>query len=158
MRFSTKLGFGALLAATLAGKLLAANSAPPPDEGLFLRTAAGVAAKAGLTPRLSRSKLGPVLHAEADGCALIVREATEGSTFAPAYSRLARAVGPVTYVYRGKASAEAPNMLASADHQLWRGLHRLGIATRRHPVAAVAASPGCEARRFDWSPLASLPA
>jgi hypothetical protein len=146
-----------LLAATLAGKLLAANAAPPPDEGLFLRTAAGIVAKAGLTPSLGRSKLGPVLKAEAPGCTLTLREATEGSTFAPAYSRLARAVGPVVYVYRGQASAKAPNLLASADHQLWRGLHRLGFATSRHPVVAVATSPGCGARRFDWSPLASLP-
>lgn len=158
MRFSTSLGFAFLLAATLAGKLLAANAAPPPDEGLFLRTAAGVAAKAGLTPLLGRSKLGPVLHAHAPGCSLMLREATEGSTFAPAYSRLARTVGPVAYVYRGRTSADAPNLLASADHQLWRGLYRLGIATRRHPVVAVATSSGCEGRTFDWSPLASLPA
>jgi hypothetical protein len=158
VRFSTKLGFAALLVATLAGKLLAANASPPPDERLFLRTAAGVAAKAGLAPRLGRSKLGPVLHAEAPGCALMVREATDGSTFAPAYSRLARAVGPVAYVYRGRVSSDAPNLLASADHQLWRGLHRLRIATRRHPVVATAVSPGCAGRRFDWSPLESLPA
>ncbi|HET9640564.1 MAG TPA: hypothetical protein VFP12_15300 [Allosphingosinicella sp.] len=158
MRFSTSLGFIFLLAATLAGKLLAANAAPPPDEALFYRTAAGVAAKADLTPRLGRSKLGPFLHAEAPGCTLVLREATEGSTFAPAYSRLAQAVGPVVYVYRGRTSPDAPNLLATADHQLWRALHRVGIATRRHPVVAVAISPGCEARRFDWSPLASLPA
>ena len=157
MRFSTSLGFAFLLAATLAGKLLAADAAPPRDESLFLRTAAGVAAKAGLTPRFGRSKLGSVLHAHAPGCSLMLREATEGSTFAPAYSRLAKAVGPVRYVYRGRVSGDAPNMLASADHQLWRGLHRLGIATRRHPVAAVATSSGCEGRSFDWSPLASLP-
>jgi hypothetical protein len=157
VRFSTSLGFAFLLAATLAGKLLAANAAPPADEALFLRTAAGIVAKAGLNPRLGRSRLGPFLQAEADGCALMIREATEGSTFAPAYTRLARAVGPVNYVYRGRTSADAPNLLASADHQLWRGLHRLGIPTRRHPVVAVASSPGCEGRRFDWSPLASLP-
>jgi hypothetical protein len=157
VRFSAKLGFAALLAATLAGKLLARDAAPPRDEGLFLGTAAAVAAKAGLTPRLGRSKLGPVLHAEAPGCTLMLREATEGSTFAPAYSRLAESVGPVVYVYRGQASADAPNVLATVDHQLWRGLHRLGIATRRHPVVAVATSSGCEARSFDWSPLESLP-
>jgi hypothetical protein len=86
-----------------------------------------------------------------------IREAVEGATFAPAYSRLARDVGPVSYIYRGKASSEAPNLAAAADHQLWRGLHRIGIATRRHPVVAVAASPGCASRRFDWSQLASLP-
>lgn len=157
MRFSTSLGFAALLAATLAGKLLAANAAPPPDRSLFLSTAAAVVVKAGLTPRLGRSKLGPVLHAQAPGCSLILREATEGSTFAPAYSRLARTVGPVAYFYRGRISVDAPNLLASADHQLWRGLHRLGIATRRHPVVAVATSRGCAGRGFDWSPLASLP-
>lgn len=157
MRFSTKLGFGALLAATLAGKLLAADAAPPRDEDLFFGTAAAVATKAGLTARLGRTRLGPVLYAEAPGCRLILREATDGATFAPAYSRLARSVGPIVYVYRGQASAEAPNLLASADHQLWRGLHRLGIATRRHPVVAVATSSGCAARSFDWSPLESLP-
>ncbi|MGZ8286467.1 MAG: hypothetical protein ACXW27_14765 [Allosphingosinicella sp.] len=157
MKFSTSLGFAALLAATLAGKLLAADAAPPRNEGLFFRTAAAVATKAGLIPRLGRSKLGPVLYAEAPSCVLMLREATEGSTFEPAYSRLAKSVGPVVYVYRGQASADAPNMLASADHQLWRGLHRLGIATRRHPVVAVATSSGCAARSFDWSPLESLP-
>lgn len=156
MRYSTSVGFAALLAATLAGKLLAADAAPEPDESLFLRTAAAVAAEAGLAPRLGRSKLGPFLQAEAPGCELLLREATEGSTFAPAYRRLAQAVGPVRYVYRGRVSVEAPNLLASADHQLWRGLHRLGIATRRHPVAVVATSPGCGTRRFDWSLLASL--
>ncbi|HEX6375657.1 MAG TPA: hypothetical protein VFZ91_08040 [Allosphingosinicella sp.] len=157
MRYSISLGFAALLAATLAGKLLAADAAPPRDDRLFLRTAAGIAAKAGLESRVARSKLDFFLHARAPGCTLMVREATEGSTFAPAYSRLARGVGPVTYFYRGRASAEAPNLLATADHQLWRGLHRVGIATRRHPVVAVAASPGCEGRDFDWSPLTSLP-
>lgn len=157
MKYSISLGFGALLAATLGGKLMAANASPPPDEALFLRTAAEVAAKAGLTPSLGRTKLGPVLRARAPGCTLAVREAFEGATFAPAYSRLARDVGPVTYFYRGRASAEAPNALAAADHQLWRGLHRLGLATRRHPVAAVAMSPGCAGRTFDWSPLQSLP-
>jgi hypothetical protein len=158
MRYSTSLGFAALLAATLAGKLLAASAAPTRDESLFLRTAAGVAAKAGLIPRLGRTKLGPVLDAHAPGCSLMLREATEGSTFAPAYSRLAKAVGPVRYVYRGRVFGDAPNLLASADHQLWRGLHRLGIATRRHPVVAVAMSSGCEGRSFDWSALATLPA
>jgi hypothetical protein len=157
VRYSASLAFGALLAATLAGKLMAADAAPPPDEALFFRTAAGVAARAGLTPRLGRTRLGRVLYAGAPGCALAVREAVEGSTFAPAYTRLARDVGPVSYAYRGEVTAEAPNALAAADHQLWRGLHRLGIATRRHPVAAVAASPGCAGRKFDWSPLASLP-
>jgi hypothetical protein len=157
VRYSASLGFGAFLAATLAGKLLAANAVPPPDEALFFRTAAAVTARAGLSPSLGRTILGPVLHARAPGCTLVLREAVEGSTFAPAYSKLARDVGPVAYVYRGKVSAEAPNALAAADHQLWRGLRRLGIATNRHPVAAVAASPGCAGRRFDWSPLASLP-
>jgi hypothetical protein len=157
VRFSISLVFAALLALTLAGKLLAAHAAPPRDEALFLRTAAAVAAKAGLTPRSGRSKLGPFLDARAPGCTLIVREATDGSTFAPAYSHLARAVGPVAYFYRGKVSADAPNALATADYQLWRGLYRLGIATRRHPVAVFAASPGCAGRAFDWSPLTSLP-
>jgi hypothetical protein len=156
VRFSISLAFAALLALTLAGKLLAANAAPPRDEALFLRTATGVAAKAGLEPRAARSKLGLFLYARAPGCTLMVREATDGSAFAPAYSRLARAVGPVAYVYRGQVSADAPNALATADYQLWRGLHRLGIATRRHPVAVFAASPGCAGRDFDWSPLTSL--
>ena len=157
MRFSVSLGFAALLAASLAGKLLAANAAPPRDDALFLRTASAVAAKAGLVPSVARSKLGLYLYARDRTCTLMVREATEGSTFAPAYSRLARDVGPVSYIWRGRASAAAPNLAASADHQLWRGLHRLGIATRRHPVVAVAASPGCAGRALDWSPLTSLP-
>lgn len=156
MKYSASFAFAGLLALTLAGKLASANAAPPPDEALFLRTAAGIAARAGLTPSLGRSRLGPVLHARGSGCTLMLREAVEGSTFAPAYSRLARGVGPVTYVYRGRASAEAPNALPAADHQLWRGLHRLGIATSRHPVLAVAATPGCAKRDLDWSPLASL--
>ena len=157
MRSSISLAFAALLALTLAGKLLAARAAPARDEALALRTAAGVAARAGLTPTLGRSVLGPYLRATGAGCTLAVREAVEGSTFAPAYARLARDVGPVAYVYRGRMSAEAPNLLAAADYQLWRGLRRLGIAARRHPVLAVAASPGCASRTFDWSPVTSLP-
>jgi hypothetical protein len=157
VKYSASFVFGGLLALTLAGKLASANAAPPADETLFLRTAAGIAAKAGLSPSLGRSKLGPVLRAWGPGCDLLLREATEGSTFAPAYTRLARGIGPVTYVYRGRASSEAPNALPAADHQLWRGLHRLGIATRRHPVLAVAATPGCAKRDLDWSALASLP-
>lgn len=151
------LPFVALLALSLAGKVAASNSAPKPDPMLFLGAADAALQQAGFATSFRRSELGPFVQARTGDCRIMVREITDGATYAEGARFAATTIGPTLYLYRGRMHSEPPNAVPLFEYYLWRGLHRLGIATARRPLAAIARSSGCEGHRIDWSPLAELP-
>jgi hypothetical protein len=155
---ATSLLFAALIAASLGGKLAARESVPKPNPLPFLQAAESALQEAGFSTEVRRSRLGLFLYGRAGECRIMVREMMEGATYAEGSRLTARAIGPTVYLYRGRILAEAPNALPFAEYYLWRGLHRIGIATARRPLAAIARSSGCGSRTVDWSSLAALPA
>ena len=158
MKSSAKAGFAALLVVSLAGKILA-NAAPPgADPSVFDRAALAMLGDAGFAASAETRGFGTLLHGTRDRCALILTEYEPHGTFARRYGELAATVGPLRYAWRGRVYADPPRTAALADFYLWRELRRVRIAAPRAPLAAWAASPGCDTRGLDWRRLASLPA
>ncbi|MBV9929870.1 MAG: hypothetical protein JO013_02870 [Alphaproteobacteria bacterium] len=158
MKSSASLGFAALLAASLAGKL-AANVAPPgPDPRLFDAAAAAMLREAGFAVSTERRGFGTLLIARRPACAVIVAEYDPHGTFAERHRELAAALGPLRYAWRGRVFDDVPKVAALTSFYVWRELRRVGVAAPRAPLAAWAAAPRCDISRIDWRRLASLPA
>jgi hypothetical protein len=151
-------GFAALLLLSLAGKVAAQATAATPDAALFVRTAAAAMAEAGLATAVVKGHLGMIVYGRRGGCALMIRDTSEGTTYAEGYRLAAAPIGPVTYLYRGVRTSSPPDYRPLADYYVWRGLRKLGLRTPRRPLIAVAATPGCDFRAVDLRALEELPA
>jgi hypothetical protein len=103
-----------------------------------------------------RRTFGILVDGRRDGCRLVVGDYTPYGTFADRFDQLAEPIGPLRFVYRGAVHAQAPKLVPLLDHYRVRELRRVGLPALRHPIAAVAASPGCDLTPFDWSRLAAL--
>ncbi|HEX4738280.1 MAG TPA: hypothetical protein VH331_12035 [Allosphingosinicella sp.] len=150
-------GFAALLLLSLGGKIAAQAHAAEPDDVLFVRTAVALMARARLTTSLAEGHLGTIVYGRRGRCVLMVRDTVEGATYAEGYRQAAAKIGPVTYLYRGNRYSSPPGFRPLADHYLWRGLGKLGVAVPRRPLVAMAATPGCDFHAVDLRPLQELP-
>jgi hypothetical protein len=155
---SASLVFAGLLALSLAGKL-AANTAPPDaNSALFLAAGAAALRAAGFDVVEERRPSGTILRGREGSCRLLLGEYDPHGTFDQRYRELAAPIGRLRFAWRGRVYGEVPKVRALAGFYLWRELRRVRIAAPRAPLAAWAASPGCDTRRLDWRRLASLPA
>jgi hypothetical protein len=150
--------FGALLALSLAGKLAANQAAEGPDPRRFDAEAAAMLRSAGFAAAVEHRPFGSLLHGSRGGCRMILAEYDPHGTFAALLGELAAPVGPLRFAWRGRTYTAAPRRRALLDFYLWRELRRVRIAAPRAPLAAWAASPGCDTQGLDWGRLASLPA
>jgi hypothetical protein len=150
-------GFAALLMLSLAGKVAAQMTSAAPDDALFVRTAATAMARAGLVTTEVKGHLGMIVYGRRARCTLMIRDTTQGTTYAEGYRRAAFQIGPVTYLYRGIRTSSPPNYRPLAEYYAWRGLRKFGLETPRRPLIAVAATPGCDFRAVDLRPLDALP-
>jgi hypothetical protein len=158
VKSSARIVFAALLAFSLAAKIVA-NAAPPgPDPRVFDRAALAMLSGGGFAASSEARGFGTLLHGTRGDCILILTEYEPHGTFAQRYRELAASVGPLRYAWRGRVYAKPPRTAALAHFYLWRELRRVRIAAPRSPLAAWAASPSCDTRRLDWRLLASLPA
>jgi hypothetical protein len=155
---SLRLACIGLVAASLAGKLLANGAPPGPDPRLFVVAAAGMIRAAGFEAAAEHRKAITFVRGETNNCRLIVAEWDPHGTFDEFYREIARPVGPVRFAWRGEVRESAPKAAALARFYLWRELRRVRVAAPRAPVAVWAASPACDVRHMDWGQLASLPA
>lgn len=158
MRSAASLAFAALIGLSLAGKLLANQAPPDPDRRAFDTSARSMLEAAGLATRSDARRFGTLLSGSSGGCRLILGEYDPHGTFAELFRHLAAPVGPLRFAWRGRVYARAPKTAGLAGFYVWRELRRVGVAAPRAPIAAWAASPGCDSARLDWSRLARLPA
>ena len=159
MKYSAaSLVFVGLLLASLAGKLLAVAPAAAPDEELFAARAANLLRANGFAVRFERRPLGILTYGDRPGCRMMIGDYTPYGTFADIFAKRAEPIGPLAFAWRGETSREAPKLVPLTFFYLRRELLRLRMAAPRLPIAAVAASPGCDIRSLDWMALATLPA
>jgi hypothetical protein len=154
---SPSFAFGLLLALSLAGKLAANQAAAGPDPRRFDAEAAAMLRAAGFAAAVEHRPFGSLLHGGKSGCRLILAEYDPHGTFAELLRELAAPVGPLRFAWRGRVYTAAPRTQALVHFYLWRELRRVRIAAARAPLAAWAASPGCDTRSLDWNRLATLP-
>jgi hypothetical protein len=157
VRFSASLAFAALLLVSLGAKAALTAPAAEPDSRRFAGEAVAMLRARGFATRFEWHTLGVMVEGRRGGCRLLVGDYTPYGTFAVRFDQLARSVGALRFVYRGAFHAQAPKLMPLLDFYRVRELRRVGLPARRHPIAAVAASPGCDLTPFDWSRLAALP-
>ena len=150
-------GLAALLVLSLGGKVAAQARSAEPDSALFVRTAAASMAQAGFATRIVQGRLGTIVYGRRVGCALMIRDTIEGTTYAEGYRQAAAGIGPVAYLYRGIRYSSPPGFRPLAEHYVWRGLGKFGISVPRHPLVAMAATPGCDFHTVDLRLLEALP-
>lgn len=148
--------FLAILLLSLALKIGTTQQQDEIEPGLVERAAVGMLTEKGYAVSVEKRSWSPLVRGEKDGCSLLilVRDPT-GSTL-NRIAQLAKPVGPVRYVYRGSIFAEPPFLDPLIRVRVVRQLRQLGIRTGFSPVLAVAASPQCDLKIFDWSRLASI--
>lgn len=122
--------------------------APPPRGALEQQIATRLAAR-GFALGTRRLPMGSILITGRRGaCTVLARDASAALGSEVAFTREARDIGPVTYLYGGNRYS-APPMLWLRLDQLRRAAWRM-LGSRRSvamPVA-LAASPGCGDDRF----------
>lgn len=154
---SASLLFAALLLVSLAAKTVSSAPTPTPDPRRFVSIAAGHLRAEGFAVAFDRRPHGIYVHARRGECRLMAADYTPYGTFAERFEARARRYGPPSFLYRGASYGRAPKLVPLLDFYLWREWRRLGLAAPRHPILAVAASPGCDRVRLDWTGLSALP-
>jgi hypothetical protein len=154
---SASLLFCAVLLVSLAAKAASSAPTPTPDPRRFAAAAAYSLRAEGFAVAFERRPLGILVHARRGSCRLTAGDYTPYGTFAEVFEARARRLGPLRFAYRGATYGRAPKLVPLLDFYLWRERRRLGLAAPRHPILAVAASPGCDAAALDWSRLSALP-
>ena len=158
MRYSAaSIALGAALLLSLGGKLLAVGPAAAPDQDMFAARAAETLRARGFAVRSERRPLGILTYGDRPGCRMMIGDYTPYGTFADTYARRAAPVGPLSFAWRGTLRAEAPKLVPLTLFYLRRELLRLGIEAPRFPIAAIAASPGCDPRELNLAALSRLP-
>lgn len=152
------LVFTALLAISLAGKILSNQPTPPPDDALFAAAVEQALRSNGFS-RIAREPFEKrtSIVATRGSCTVWAAESNAHGTFAEPIARRARRVGPLHFVFDGEIRDERPRYEPLLSFYWWRELRRIGVEAPRRPVVAVAASKGCDALSMDWSGLATLP-
>lgn len=156
VRSSASAAFAALLLVSLGAKAVLTAPAAEPDSRRFAGEAAAMLRARGFATHFEKRTFGVLVEGRRGDCRLAVGDYTPYGTFADRFDQLARPIGPLRFVYRGASHAQAPKLVPLLDFYMSRELRRVGLATLRHPIAAVAASPGCDLNVVDWSRLAAL--
>ncbi|MDB5698183.1 MAG: hypothetical protein JWN69_987 [Alphaproteobacteria bacterium] len=158
MKFSNALEVTlvGLLVLSLGLKLGASRGEPPPDGQLFASQVSGFLEREGYSAAAELRPLGMMVTAQRDGCRLAIRNYPPHGTLAQTYARLARPVGPLHFVYRGRVTDRAPKLLPLIEYFIGRELRRLGVAAPRAPILAVAASRGCDIGRLRWEAISTF--
>jgi hypothetical protein len=156
VRLSASLLFGALLLVSLGAKAAVTAPSAEPDPRRFAGEAAAMIRARGFAILFEKRTFGILAEGRRGNCRLVVGDYTPYGTFADRFDQLARPIGSLRFVYRGDFHAQAPKLVPLLDFYMFRELRRVGLPALRHPIAAVAASPGCDLTPFDWRRLAAL--
>jgi hypothetical protein len=134
----------AALALTLGIKFAVAGQGRPVDEA---RLVADLEARfVGQNYRVAvidRRYQTDIVLARRGPCLTAARNGDQGSVLDDAFRRDMGPVGPVRYLYGGAVSDAAPRFWPQFWLTLQLALGRLGVASSREPLLAIAARPGC---------------
>jgi hypothetical protein len=89
-------------------------------------------------------------------CRILIGDYPPHGTLASMFARLAAPIGPERFAWRGTVTARPPGTSALLRFFAERELRRIGLATARSPIAAIAASPGCGIDDIDWHGLETI--
>jgi len=145
---STRLKAAAILAAalalTLGIKLAVAGLGRPVDEARFVADLkARFLGQGYRVAVVDRRYQTDIVLARRGTCFAAARNGDQGSVLDDAFRRDMGPVGPVRYLYGSEVSAAPPRLWPQFWLTLQRVLGRLGVASSREPLLAVAARPGC---------------
>ena len=146
----------ALLALSLIAKIASNGADTVRNPHLLGARVADMLNAAGMESRRAVYPIGPQILARRGACRMGVWEYLPHGTTANAIEGLARSYGPLRYGFRGKLYSRPPKFEPLIDFFLWRELSRLGFDAARHPVLAIAASPGCDLGRLDLNRSAKI--
>jgi len=93
----------------------------------------------------------PLVLAVRGDCRIAVRDAKWGEGMGPVFSEDARAIGPVTYLYRGDRYSRPPGLTLRLGRLEFEILDRLGARPSLHVLTALALSPSCGNADFGLS-------
>lgn len=154
MKFSRAAEFTLVLLVllSLAGKLAVNRRDQDVKivEGAFASAVEQQLSQAGFTTKVERWPTGVAVQAHRAACRLWVRDNTPHGTMRNIYENLAKAVGPLRYVYRGTIYEKPPQVDPMLRFLVGREMARVGIATARYPVYAVASSAACDISSLQW--------
>lgn len=148
------LALGVLLLLGVGAKLLTNLPAPELSIAPFRQEGARLLRAKGYTVWVDPA--GP-LHGRKGTCRVLLGDYSPYGTFADLYREMAGPIGPLHFAYRGARYVRAPKVRPLIEFYVERELRRLGRRVRRHPIAAFAATPGCDPDDSDLQRLASLP-
>jgi hypothetical protein len=89
-----------------------------------------------------------IILAQKGECRLGVRDARGGESFATVFARDARNIGPVRYVYEGRAYSEMPGIAVRWGRFRAELKSRLGLSANAPVPVALATSPACGRNDF----------
>lgn len=138
------LALGALLIASLAGKVAVRSGTLRPDD---TRLAADIAARlvaAGFRPETRPSHFGQVVFGAHGACRLAVRPAEPSGETDAAIARDLAGIGGIRFAWQGRLSARPPRWQALAAFHLARERARLGLTEHWAPLLAVADNGRCD--------------
>jgi hypothetical protein len=145
--------FAIVLALGLGGKIASNRPVPEPDLGPFRAAGERLLRAQGFT--VWKDPAGP-LRGRRGECRVLLGDYSPYGTFADLYAEMAEPVGPIQYVFRGSVYARPPKLRPLIEFYLERELRRVGYGPPRHPVAAVAVTPGCALDAGRWQSLSTV--
>ena len=89
-----------------------------------------------------------MIFARRGDCLLAVRDARGGANFKSVFSADARSIGPVRYLYKGRAYDEPPSVAFRLGRLQNEVLNRIGFARSVSVPLAMASNAACEGSNF----------
>jgi len=142
----------ALVLLSLAGKV--AVNRQEQDQAILGHTFASAVvqqlSQAGFTTKVQQWPTGVAVQAQRGACRMWVRESSPHGTMRNIYDELAKPLGPLRFIYRGASFKEPPKLNPMLRFFFNREMARVGIATSRSPIYAVASSAACNISSIRW--------
>ena len=154
---AASVALAAVLAASLAGKVVANHPVVKVDRAAFERRAADFLEGHGYAVEVGRTPINPLIYGRKGECRLMIGDYGPNGTFANVFERAARSVGQLHFYYRGEQYRTAPKVRPLTEYYIQREFRQIGRAVNRTLLVAVAASPDCDLGTLDWSQLTTLP-
>lgn len=153
-----KLAIAAMIVVTLGLKAIWTRDAIGPDAAFYVARAEGMLRAEGFATRRLTRPFATLLFGRKGRCAIMLAEYPPNGTFVAALQNHARGIGPLAFAWRGRLSFRPPKLVPLTLFYLRRELSRLGIATTREPITAIAVGRQCNGiEAMNWRALARLP-
>jgi len=152
------LALAALLAVTLAPKLLSAGRTAQADDSRLARDMVTMLRGQGFRAVAVPHHLFSHALAEKGACRLMAANAPATGYLRTRFAEAAATVGPTLYFYRGPGLGGFPRFRPVVEEYLQHWGYRIGLVVPRAPVIAIAASPGCRPDALPWASLRVWPA